>query len=279
MRILLLGGTGFIGTAARRELISSGHEVVVAGRSTGADIPLDAADEQALGRLDVASYDSVVNLLGAGLDRSSADHGTMQRINTDLPAQLLRLLADLPHPPSLVHAASSTERRQEHHLHESDYSRSKHAGSLLLRAAAAETGNPVTILTIHNTYGPGQPTSRFVASMIAELRAGRAVRLLYPARIRDFVYLDDVVASIRHAVELRLPGLSEADIGTGVGTSLEAAALAIACALRRPSTLVQATPHATSDPNPATVASVHSGTYGLCTTDFDRGLAMTLEET
>jgi nucleoside-diphosphate-sugar epimerase len=279
VRVLLLGGTGFIGQASRRALGAAGHDVVVAGRSPAADVRLDATDDDAVGRLLSDPYDCTVNLLGAGLDRSSADHETMRRINTDLPARLLDRLSILAGPTALVHAASSTERRQEHHPHESDYSRSKHGGAALLRAAAGRSGIPVTILTIHNTYGPGQPTSRFVAAMIDELRAGHPVRLVHPDRIRDFVFVDDVAASIRHAVEHPGQDLTEADIGTGVGTRLELAARTIAGALGRPADLVRATPGVGDDPNPTTVGTVRFGTYGLCTTDFDRGLATTLEET
>ncbi len=76
---------------------------------------------------------------------------------------ILATLLDKPEPPVFVHAASSTERTADDDSDESEYSRSKHEGALALRALAHDAESPVTLLRIHNTYGPGQPGTRFVA--------------------------------------------------------------------------------------------------------------------
>jgi nucleoside-diphosphate-sugar epimerase len=279
MRVLVLGGTGFIGRPTVETLRAEGYDVLVASRSEHADLRIDAEDSATLTDALDRPYEVVVNLLGAGLTRGTSDHNAMHRINGTIPGTILALLAKQPMPAHLVHAASSTERRKPHHRHESDYSESKHEGAIALRAAAEDSGVPLTMLTIHNTYGPHQPIGRFVAATIGRLAAGETVRLDHPARVRDFVFLDDVVKSIGRAVSRRPDGREEADIGTGTGITLEDAAIRIARALGRPEQLVQSAEVVDGDdPNPTTVAAIRYGTYGLCRTDFDSGLALTLAE-
>ena len=56
MRVLLVGGSGFVGTALARELHDRGHEVAVLSRSPGeADLPADV--ETVPG--DVTEYESI----------------------------------------------------------------------------------------------------------------------------------------------------------------------------------------------------------------------------
>ncbi len=278
MRVLLLGGTGFLGRATARELAGAGHDVVVASRAASADLVLDLGDSQTLmDHLASARYDDVVNLAGAGLESGTADHATMRRINSELPVVLHDVLARLDAPPRLVHAASSTERLAGQALDESDYSRSKHDGSVALRSATRASGATVTILAVHNSYGPGQPSRRFVASMAAGLNSGAPVTLNYPHRIRDFVFVDDVAASIRHALEQPSTGLAEAEVGTGTGLSLLETAREIAQALGHSPDLVRINADPPVDPNPVTVCSVQFGSYGLCTTEFRDGIRRALE--
>jgi len=278
MRVLLLGGTGFLGRSTATELARAGHDVVVASRSPAADVVLDVEDLRALSdHLSGARYDDVVNLVGAGLESGTADHATMRRINSELPVRLHDVLTTLDAPPRLVHAASSTERLAGQALDESDYSRSKHDGSVALRSAARASGATVTILAVHNSYGPDQPSRRFVAAMAAGLRSDTPVTLNYPHRIRDFVFVDDVAASIRHAVEQPSGGLAEAEVGTGTGLSLLETAREIADALGHSRDLIRINADPPVDPNPVTVCSVRFGSYGLCTTEFRDGIRRALE--
>lgn len=278
MSVLLLGGTGFVGRATARALAAGGHHVVTASRSAAADVVIDVADTAALADLlRRERYDDVVNLVGAGLESGTSDAVTMRRINSELPVVIHDLITQLDAPPRLVHAASSTERLAGQALDESDYSRSKHDGSVGLRSAARISGASVAILAVHNCYGPRQPARRFIAAMASGLRAGDRVTLNYPHRIRDFVYVDDVAASIRRAVEERSTGLVEAEVGTGAGLSLLDTAREIATALGRPFELIGVNADPPSDPNPVTVCSVRFGTYGLCTTEFRDGIRRALE--
>lgn len=279
MRVLLLGGTGFIGDAVNRRLLASGHDTVTISRAPGADVRIDVTDGVALGRhLAAHRYDAVVNLLGSGLSPGTTDAASMSAINAALPAALLALLNGLGEAPHLVHAASSTERLPGQSVDESEYSRTKHEGSSALRALSQTSAASVTILTIHNTYGPNQPDRRFIAHLITRLRQGLPVELNYPDRIRDFVFLDDVVACVEEAVDIGPQGPREVEVGTGVGTSLLHAGRIVATALGQSPDLVTRGGPRPDDPNPDTVATTLAGTYGLCTTGFVDGIRRTIEE-
>lgn len=273
MRVLLLGGAGFIGRALQANLIERGDQVDVAARGLIVD-PLDAP---AVARwVDEQRVDSVVNLVGAGITRGSASGEDMQRINTAQPIAVVRALAGLERPVHLVHAASSTERLPGQSLDESDYSRTKHAGTTGVAEVSEETGWPVTIARIHNTYGPGQPATRFVAATIQALRQGEPIVLAHPQRVRDFVYIDDVADSLAEAVS-RTPG-GRAEIGTGTGTGLAELALLVAATVGASADLVvvdQASPE--PDPHLATVCGIPFGSYGLCRTSLADGIRLMTE--
>ena len=279
MRVLLLGGTGFIGRSLARTLRASGVDVATLSRSAEADIPMDATDFEALVRLLRRDpYDVVVNLLGVGLATARVDDTTLHAVNAAAPAIALEALMDSGHPTAFVHAASSTERRWVTESDESDYSRAKYEGAQALRVLAARSSIPVSLVRVHNTYGPGQPTSRFIATTAATLKAGFPVTLNHPARVRDFVFVDDVVAALSIAVTDNGTWVAEAEVGTGVGTSLSDAARAIARCLGRPESLVRSVTPPLVDPHPFAVATTPGGTFGTCTTSLERGLAQTIGE-
>ena len=65
MRVLVTGGTGFIGRELCLRLAETGHEVVVLSRSTDAPVPGAASVVTGLEALDASGFAAVVNLAGA----------------------------------------------------------------------------------------------------------------------------------------------------------------------------------------------------------------------
>lgn len=273
MRVLLLGGDGFIGRALTARLVERGDAVELAGRRG----PLDPLDARAVARwVEERDIDGVVNLIGAGISRGSASLGDMVRANTDQPIEVAAALAGLDRPVHLVHAASSTERLADQDLDESDYSRTKYAGTMGVAAVEAGTGRPVTIARIHNTYGADQPATRFVAAVVSSLRERTPVVLAHPDRVRDFVYVDDVALSLAAALA-DAPG-GRPEIGTGTGTRLEVVARLIAATLGAPDDLVVRGPQSKEpDPHLATVCPIPFGSFGLCRTGLADGIRLITE--
>lgn len=250
-KVLVLGGTGYLGRLLVAQLRDRGHDAVIAGRSAEAELRLDATDHVALSEALAGGWDVVANLAGTGLADPDCAPEVLDAVNRGIPAALGELAGR--HGFRLVHAASSTERESVHSPDESEYSRTKREGRLALEASTTSASG-ITVARIHNVYGPDQPGRRFVASVMRSLQAGRTVTLRYPGRIRDFVYQADAVDALADlCTRERAP--STVEIGTGVGTSLRAAACTIADAIGVDPALVEDTPDAASiDPNPVTVA-------------------------
>jgi nucleoside-diphosphate-sugar epimerase len=288
MKILLLGGSGFIGNALSIHLRAQQHEVLTVSTSKSANLRLNLAVPNTIETvLSSTPFDTVVNLAGTGLDSGTADVNAMIRINTELPARILEAIkiSTGTHKTHLIHASSSTERLPGQTADESFYSQTKALGTSRLkmefqRAPFSELSSKMnlTICRIHNTYGPRQPHGRFIAHVTKQLLAEEPVRLTYPSRIRDFVFLDDTVSGLALLVEAGQSAPAEAELGSGVGFTLHDAALKLAALLKKPEDLILLNPQLAEDPNPVTVAAQEYGSLGNCRTSFEIGLEQTLKE-
>ncbi len=111
MRVLVSGSSGLIGTALKRHLRSTGHEVVTLVRRPAGDG--EHRWDPPAGRLPVAAFDgvdAVVNLCGAGIgDRRWT--GAYKRELSDsrlVPTALLaETMASLEHPPRALLSGSA----------------------------------------------------------------------------------------------------------------------------------------------------------------------------
>lgn len=124
------------------------------------------------------------------------------------------------------------------------YGATKLAQEHILRAWGGSRGVPITVLRLQNVYGPGQSLINSYTGIVSLFsqwaRDGVAIPLYEDGRIvRDFVYIDDVVdafiAAINAGPDARRPTL---DVGTGVASTIEDMAHAIARFHSAPTPLV-----------------------------------------
>lgn len=105
------------------------------------------------------------------------------------------------------------------------YAATKLAQENVLTAWCSAMGVPLTVLRLQNVYGPGQsPTNPYTGVvMLFHTLAAQGQRLsVYEdgAIIRDFVYVDDVVAAIHAALD-RPPATTRLlDVGSGMPTTI-----------------------------------------------------------
>jgi nucleoside-diphosphate-sugar epimerase len=81
------------------------------------------------------------------------------------------------------------------------------------------------------TFGPGEPATRLVPSVIRSLLAGRRPHLADGAKRRDFLYVDDVASALVALVEK--PVLGAVNIGSGQAPTIREVAVAISRILER----------------------------------------------
>jgi len=108
MRILITGGTGFVGVALKQFLLAQGHEVVILSRS-GGDFQWDVS----YGYIDPAAFegvDAIVHLAGAGIAEerwSVARKRELVNSRVRSTAVLYQALSTIPHSIKAVISASA----------------------------------------------------------------------------------------------------------------------------------------------------------------------------
>lgn len=242
-RVVVLGGTGWVGRQVCARFTRLGHHVVVVARHPGREVPchefvpldLTAAGTARLGEvLRETAADVVVNATdGAnandGWDRSDAD---LKRSNVDLVDTLLDAIARSPRRLRLVHVGTIHEYGPVPAgtvIDESvpprpvtAYARTKLAGSTAVLEATASGRVDGVVLRAVNVCGPWPSSASLPGKLLTMLneaaRTGRMPIAVAPAS-RDFVDVRDLAAAVQKAAER--PGTAGVfNIGSGVAVPL-----------------------------------------------------------
>ena len=224
MRVLVAGGTGFLGAAIVRRLEAEGAHVGVAARSRGVDLA-GAQTADLLPRCD-----AIVHVAGTGaVTHVAVDRDAKRRRHLRITACLLdharRCGARLVVSSTFVYGASAQVPASEDDppAPHSDYTATRWHAEELCRSYASAHGVAVDVLRVFNAYGPGQPSGFVIPTIVAGAIRGR-IRLADPAPRRDFVHVDDVARAFALAAG-RGPGAGETiNVGSGTSRSIESVA-------------------------------------------------------
>jgi UDP-glucose 4-epimerase len=217
-RVLITGGSGFIGARLARTLIDAGHDVHLVLRSQAQHWRLielagrftvhvaDLRDRTALARaVHAVRPEAVYHLATHGAYPFQQDRVEILATNLLGTANLLDALGGDDYRV-FVHAGSSSEYgHKDRPMAELDrleprtaYAVGKAAASLLC-LAEAHRGRPVMVVRVFSAYGPGEEPSRLVPYVMQCCQRGTAPRVSIGRQPRDFVYVDDVVALLQLA--------------------------------------------------------------------------------
>ena len=209
MRILVTGGTGFVGSNLVARLLQEGHDVLITGHDAEQRIPgfqgkylqpsLLGIDWEAVGAVDVLFHQAAVN------DTTLMDEREMLRANVTASQELFRRVV-AGGCRRIVYASSTAIYGDAPAPYREDtparplnpYARSKKQLEEFASGFARE--NPqVTIVGLRycNVYGPGESHKGKRASMIFQLaqqmQRGNPRLFKYGEQKRDYLYVDDAV--------------------------------------------------------------------------------------
>lgn len=247
-RVLLTGGTGFIGANLTRRLLSDGHEVHLLVRpgyqswrleDIRADLHLheaDLADQPALTAVVAGIKPAwVFHLATYGAYSWQTDLQQIVQTNfvgtTNLVPACLQAGFE-----AFVHAGTSSEYGYKDHPPtecewvepNSHYAVTKASATLFCRYTAQKEGVRLRTLRLYSAYGPYEDPRRLIPTLIRHGLDGTLPPLVNPDIARDYVYVDDICEAFILAAECEQ---GEPDgvynVGTGTQTTLrEVVALA-----------------------------------------------------
>lgn len=215
MRVLLTGGTGYLGRAIARALARRGHEPVVFGRSASAAVAAGVPGRAADG--DVRNQDALYAAADGceALCHTAALVAVWRRRRQDfydvnvgglrnaLNVVASRRLARIVYTSSFLAMPPSDDSRP---LQGNDYQRSK-AAAEQLAAESAEEGVPIVRLYPGVIYGPGELTEgNLVGRLVHDHLRRRLPGVVGADRLWSFAWIDDVADAHVSALEGGAPG-------------------------------------------------------------------------
>ena len=212
--ILIIGGSGFIGSHLITRAVSLDWSVVSLGLSNiKLDVDTDKYDHYCVNLNDKEalkniihdkSFDYVINC-GGYIDHSDFGDGGEEVFNTHFKG-LLNLISSLDKDKliKLINIGSSDEygahpAPQREDLREqpiSPYSLAKVSSAHLLRLLNLSEGLPATTVRLFLVYGPNQDKKRFIPSIIHGCLNNEKFPCSTGDQLRDFCYIDDVIDAI-----------------------------------------------------------------------------------
>ena len=209
MRVLVTGGTGYLGGAIVRALHARGHHpVVFARRATAAGLPGvpqdgDIRDRDALRRA-AGRADAVIHA-AALVSAWRPDSQEFDAVNIGGLHNVLDVARELG-IGRIVYTSSFLAlppSRGACRPGANDYQRTKMQALRIARAATVE-GQPIVTLFPGVVYGPGPATEgNLVGRLIRDHLAGRLPGLIGADRIWSYAFVEDVAAAHVAAVERR----------------------------------------------------------------------------
>ena len=236
MKVLLTGGTGFLGKSVARQLDARGHALRIlarersdlAGLPPGAEVVRgDVTDLDSL-RRGAAGCDAVLHM-AAMVKMWVPERDRFDRVNLGGLRHALEAAAGagarLVYTSSFIAVGpagpqpADEARRHPGDRYRNDYERTKAlADAIVLEAAAA--GRDVVALYPGVVYGPGDLTDgNLVVKMIADHMQGRFPGIIGPGdRLWSYAFVDDVAAG--HAAALERGRRGERYFLTGPNASM-----------------------------------------------------------
>jgi nucleoside-diphosphate-sugar epimerase len=207
MNILVTGSKGFVASHLIPKLKDSGHEVI------GMDIKANYDCEDYGDCLELIKDIDVVIHLAAYIDVQESIRKPAIYFANNLGGLVNMLNGSLGNKVKRFIFASSAAAD----LPQSPYGATKLCGEIWCDIFQKCYGLSTISLRFFNVYGNGTEKG-VIPTWIKAVKEGRGIKVNGGKQIRDFIYVDDIVDAIIHAIAIKDRGVYE--VGTGKGTQL-----------------------------------------------------------
>ncbi|MFF3820307.1 NAD-dependent epimerase/dehydratase family protein [Streptomyces bluensis] len=252
LRVVVLGGTGYLGRHLGEAFHADGAQVHLVSRNPAGDDPAEPGlvrmDLLAAGPRELSAFfgslrpDVVVNAAGRAW---RADEAEMTAGNADLVLRVTESLVGLPRPPRLIQLGTVHEYgagtpgagtpEEQVPAPVTPYGRTKLLGTQAVLRAAADHGLDGVVLRLANVIGAGAPAGSLFGMVAAHLGAAARAQLLGekpdelrlpPLRAhRDVVDVHDAVDAVRAAATAPAADLGGQVVNIGRGEAVPMDAL------------------------------------------------------
>ena len=269
MKILITGGSGFIGSAFIRLALSRGHEIaalLTPRKGVPANVPENPNLIWLRGRLEavpwaeIAAFGADVCLHAAWITTPGACLESIENKSLlDASLRFLRKTCEFGVSHIVGLGTCSEYQIQAGPLSEDQtpsipntlYGHCKNQLRLALEADA-QTGHMLFGWgRVFYTFGPGEHRLRLCSSIVHKLSRNEAVVLRTPDSIKDYIYVEDVASAVMAVIESRFRGVI--NLGTGTGTPVREIAAQLGQIMKKKH-LIEEAQQAESDPCPRVIA-------------------------
>ena len=242
-KVLIFGGTGFIGLNLTTTLLNQGHEVIIFSRSSksiGNNIRPNIITGDIGNFVDVRSAlwsikpDWVFNCAGV-LTRgvSEVDEAEAYRINEqgarNIIDAILELYPDLPIQAGIMLGTAMEYGVKVPILREDifcepigTYAQAKHNATSYMQEVAKKYHVPLVSARVFTPYGPGMDKDSLVLKIINQALAGEQINLSSPEVTRDFIYITDLTEVLIKLISVAQNRQGEVfNVATGIAVTLE----------------------------------------------------------
>jgi nucleoside-diphosphate-sugar epimerase len=245
---IVTGASGFIGRNLCEHLQRKGKRVLAIARAGSSNVPhahwvgrMEKPDVEMLDRiLNGARIDAVFHCAAHGVSPLNRNIHASLDGNVIATAEWVEAAATLG-AQVFVYTGSCSEYgsaepgipiQERAPLEASDiYGASKAAGGLWGKAVASQRNLNFQWMRLFGVYGPGEGAERLLPYLLQKLRAGQRVDLTPGQQIRDFLFIDDVVAGLETAANISASGTF--NLCSGLPTTVREFAESVFAALEK----------------------------------------------
>jgi UDP-glucose 4-epimerase len=244
MRVLLTGGSGFLGRRVADLLAEDGHNVVsigraapdVAGPRTTEFVKVDLTDKGEVQRAaaEAGAVDSIIHL-AAMVPKNPREDQARAAFDANLTGTI-NLFDAFGRAGQANTVASTAEvyglpvrhepiREDTEPFPLSWYGASKVAAEVYCRVLERQEQLRIALLRFTVLYGPDDPIQRAIPNFVRSAVRGESIRIYGGEELRDYLHVDDAARAVITAWVHRLSGTYNVGSGTGIAVRDAAAAV------------------------------------------------------